>query len=266
MQKKRYETTPRLRVGRDGDAGRAAETDLLDLTAPIAQKIELKDPDQQIRIPFAQHQEYVQRQVWVHFIEQNIEKITQADMAVRSTVLDANNRLVLAFVHPKRPMFNTLVVTPHASDANTLWTGYFSGGKALVHFIRRYLSNQRYQVFTLAMYGYLRMIADQQAQFKVVQQNGLYWLKGANQPIATDETVALKQLAQHQLIQVRQHKVVVTALGMSLLNYFARFFEQHFLTLLETGRWIDMDADFTNGMPQQHRKKIDLPDKVVTDD
>ncbi|SUP52445.1 Uncharacterised protein [Weissella viridescens] len=102
--------TERLRVGRDGDAWQREAPDVLDKQAPIFEPIQVVNPHTEMSVHFAEHAERVPRETWYRLILQECRKVTQADIRIRSIILDRHDTLHILFVMPDVPAMQELTI------------------------------------------------------------------------------------------------------------------------------------------------------------
>ncbi|RRG18503.1 hypothetical protein D3P96_00520 [Weissella viridescens] len=265
MQKK--QNFERLRVGRDGDAWRREAPDVLDLHAPIFEPIAVKDPQAEMAVHFSERTERVPRETWYRLLLQECQKVTQPDMRIRSIVLDRRNAMHILFVMPDVSAMQVLTVfvgdTAPRLKRHQMWTGYYASIRDVLKVVRQYLSNQRYQSFSFAMYSYLRL--NQQGILPSIQaQQHHYYVETTGDPIGADETHILQVLQGYDLLHMTSNGLEITALGISALNFFARFYEREF-----TQRWQTGAVEFTlsnQSIKSTQRKEVQLAREVVKND
>lgn len=265
MQKNHH--TERLRVGRDGDAWQREAPDVLDKQAPIFEPIQVVNPHTEMSVHFSEHAERVPRETWYRLILQECRKVTQADMRIRSIILDRHDTLHILFVMPDVPAMQELTIFVGKSvpklQQHQMWTGYYASIREVLKVVRQYLSNQRYQSFSLGMYSFLRL--NQQGVVTDIQmQHRHYYLGHAEIPIAEDEARLLQVLQRYELFQLSAEGLKITALGISALNYFARFYERTFSANWKTGI-VDSDMSEQSVKPLQ-RKQVRLAREVEKND
>lgn len=255
-----------LKLGQDFDGALGPVDNVLDQRAPIWLPIQLKQPQAKMTVQFATHQEQVSRETWTRLITQHSQQVTEKEFGLRSIVLDESNQQRILFVNPKTVEFQTLTIVSAPREPNfrkaQLWTGHYPGVAAVLKQLRGYLSNQSYTSCSFEMYAFLRKIAD--GELVISHQGANFYRDASNIAIAKVEADVLQKLIRHGLIVMMQRRLGLTSLGMSFLNYFARFYEIDYQKQLTQGQ-----ATFNGGqikLQSSQRKSIQLPREVIKDD
>jgi len=227
--------SPRVAVGKNEDAGFAIKVGVTDKRAASYQAYRHPKADQAVTITFLDHQERVTRRIWQQFIEQNAQRVTEPDVQIISVQAARHSASVyVGMAQTNAPQYQIIRIAaqlgPKGQSLPTIQTRFLAGAVEVGEWVRKIIAGYIFKPFTFEMYTWLRLWSQPQQRYHL-EKHGKHWLAVAgeqNSGLSDEQARLAQQMYQTNLLVSRGHQIVVSDMGIALMNYFARFYEGQF--------------------------------------
>jgi|GEM_PF-1753320 len=227
--------SPRVAVGKNEDAGFAIKVGVTDKRAASYQTYRHPKADQAVTITFLDHQERVTRRIWQQFIEQNAQRVTEPDVQIISVQAARHSASVyVGMAQTNAPQYQIIRIAaqlgPKGQSLPTIQTRFLAGAVEVGEWVRKIIAGYIFKPFTFEMYTWLRWWSQPQQRYHL-EKHGKHWLAVAgeqNSGLSDEQARLAQQMHQTNLLVSRGHQIVVSDMGIALMNYFARFYEGQF--------------------------------------
>lgn len=227
---------PRVRVGRNNDAGYAIRVDVTDTRADIYQPYTHPKADQRVQIDFFDHQEVASRRIWQQFIQQNAARVTEPDVDLVSVQSARQSGSVyVSFVQHAKPAYQTLRIAHHLGPnwqkLPVIQTRFLQQATEVGDWVRKVVAGQSFTPFTFEMYTWLRWWS-QPGLTQTLEKHGKHWLvakEDQHDGVSAEQVNVASQLQHGALVVPRGEQMVVSDTGIAVMNYFARYYEAQFV-------------------------------------